>query len=319
MKKLFQLLGNDEPTDGTYGIEIEAEGEGMQEVRSKYWRTENDGSLRGEYPEQAAEFVLKKPINIEHVEDALKSLKASLKDAEFKFSFRTSVHVHANMTDLTPEQVLNTIYTYLLLEEPLMTYCGKDRKANRFCLRIVDAEGLVDTLYHLFNDFSGNVMRFAGDGVRYSAINIAALQKYGSLEFRAMRGNMDVETIHTWVKAIDRIRTYAMGKNNPREILEEFRNSDPKEFMAMVLKDVYHSFTYPRMVKEMQRSFSLSLDLPYAYKIKEEVVKKPVSSEQTDLEAFIHMAKNNMQAFAHVPFAPPVAPRPRAPRPIRQD
>lgn len=270
MKKVFELLGMDRPIEGDFGIEIEAEGENMREVRNEFWKTEADGSLRGAYPESCAEFVLKKPIPHDKVGDAVQSLIDSQPGATFEFSFRTSVHIHVNVQPLQYEQLLNMMYTYLLLEEPLTTYCGRERKGNRFCLRLADAEGMMDTLGQLFNGTGKEIGYIEGDAIRYSAMNIAALPKYGSLEFRAMRGNMDKEVITTWCKALYAIREYAKGKNNPMEIYEEFRKDPPSVFLKNVLGDVAPAFLYPRVIRDVQRSFSLALDLPFQFRNAEE-------------------------------------------------
>ena len=278
MKKVFQLLNLDEQTPGSYGIEIEAEGKNMNEVTNKFWRTEDDGSLRGHYPESRAEFVLKKPIELDQVEDAIKALHKDLPDAEFDFSFRTSVHVHMNAQGLTYVQLLNVIYLYLLLEEPLTTYCGKERKGNRFCLRLSDAEGILEVVNMLFRGEGEHLRHIPHDEIRYSAINLEALGKYGSLEFRAMRGNADKEVITTWVKALDALKQYAIAKESPMAIHQAFRDAGPSSFLKNVLGDVAGAFHYPRLIKDVQRSHSLSMDLPYmfvdAVKDREEAKKR---------------------------------------------
>jgi hypothetical protein len=265
MNQLCKQLGLDKPIAGVFGIEIEAEGTGLSIVKSKYWKTEADGSLRGQYPEDCAEYILKKPIQPEDVEPALKELVKALEGAEFDFSYRTSVHIHVNVQPLTYVQLLNFIYVYLLLEEPLITYCGKSRKGNRFCLRMADAEGVLDTLENMF---SGGERMFAigNDNVRYSSMNLAALGKYGSLEFRGMRGTMEVDVIKTWTQALYKLREFAMQVENPKQILSLLNQFGASKFMENILGDLYEVFKYPRMLKDIARSYSLSLDLPYAYK-----------------------------------------------------
>lgn len=278
MKKVFQLL-RCEPVEGEYGLEIEAEGKKMDEVHNKYWRTEDDGSLRGRYPESRAEFVLNKPIPRDEVKAAVNLLLNDLEGAEFDFSFRTSVHVHMNVQQLTYPQLLNVIYTYLLLEEPLTTYCGKERKGNRFCLRLSDAEGMLDSIKLLFQGEGREMLDIPHDEIRYSAINLEALRKYGSVEFRAMRGNADPEVIDTWVGALDSIKKYAMGKADPLEIYNDFEQSSPSAFLKQVLGDYAMAFIYPRLIRDVQRSYSLSLDLPHVYAAakanREEAAKRP--------------------------------------------
>jgi hypothetical protein len=270
MEKLHEFLGRKIPKPGDFGIEIEVEGKNLPNVDDQFWKSEADGSLRGE----SLEYVLKNPITLKNVIPALSSLEEQLADSELDFSFRTSVHVHVNVQALSHVQILNMIYTYLLLEEPCMTYCGKERKGNRFCLRLQDAEGILDTLQILFRGDLTTIGFINEDQIRYAAINLGALNKYGSLEFRAMKGNIDVEKLSIWVLALNNIREYAKNSKSPKEILEDFRKLGTKEFLNLVMKEVAVSFVYPKMDRDMQQSCSLSIDLPYCYEEEVLPVKK---------------------------------------------
>ena len=266
MKKVHQFLGIANPIKGTFGIEIEAEGRNMVPIDSRYWKTEQDGSLRGAFPDRAAEYVLKKPITLEQVEPALDELIIAEANAVFDFSFRTSVHIHVNVQDLTEDQLITMIYTYLLIEEPMMNYCGRDRKGNRFCLRVVDADNIVDVLNDAFINGIDNIMRVDQNAIRYSSINIGALQKYGSLEFRGMRGNMDKDVLLKWINALGNLKDYAIKAGNPKEVLKHFESVSPDKFLMDVIgAPLFDDFRYPRMTREIQRSFSLTIDLPYSF------------------------------------------------------
>ncbi len=265
MKKLFQLLGLNKPNKGTLGIEIEVEGKNLNAVHDNFWHSEDDGSLRGYYPETRAEYVLNEPIKPDEVVPALQQLVAALPDAKFDFSYRTSVHVHVNVQELNHTQILNMIYTYLVLEEPLMTYCGKFRKGNRFCLRLADAEGLLDSIQKMVKD-RNTFYAQVGENFRYSAINLASLQKYGSIEFRGMRGNIEIPVIHTWTRALLAIKDFAEAQESPKTILALLEKLGAKGFLIHVLGDeVSKAFIYPRVVKDMAKSYSISLDIPYSY------------------------------------------------------
>ena len=261
MKKLLDILALNNQT-GDFGIEIEVEGKNLPIIDNPYWRTEDDGSLRG-----GREYIFKKPKALRDVPTILRSLNKGLDaaGAELSFSFRTSVHVHMNVQSLTYQQILNTIYTYLLLEAPLMNFCGEERKGNRFCLRLEDAEGAMDFLNHIFSSGERSLKEIGQDQVRYAAINIEALRKYGSLEFRAMQGTVDVERITTWCTALYNIREFAMSQESPAAIFNMFAKLEAQAFSEKVLKEVTPVFVYPEMVKEIQRSFSLAIDLPFAY------------------------------------------------------
>jgi len=269
MNKLSDILALPKQK-GDFGIEIEVEGRNLPEVDTPYWKTEPDGSLRN-----GKEYIFKRPYLLKTVPALLRALNKQFEQAEAKleFSFRTSVHVHMNMQELSYHQVLNTIYTYLLLEAPLMEFCGESRKGNRFCLRMEDAEGLVGELQHLFSTGEYGLHKIGRDRVRYASINIEALKKYGSLEFRALAGTADVDRITTWCTALSNIRDFACTHNSPSDIFNLFADIEAEAFQQLVLKGVAPAFEYPGMVKDIQRSFSLAIDLPFAYAQSEELKK----------------------------------------------
>lgn len=330
MKKLYEILGQ-QLNKGDVGIEIEVEGKNLPPAVNRKWNVVADGSLRGE----SFEYVFAKPLPIDQVRLALEDLETAFKENESKldFSFRTSVHVHINCQDLTYTQYLNMLYTYFLLEEPFMTFCGKERKGNRFCLRLQDAEGMLDTYNMLFRSGERGIFDIPHNAVRYSAMNIEATQKYGSLEFRGMRGNMDVDYIEAWVGAIYRLREFARGMNSPTDVYNLYAELDPQGFLERVLGEVLSPrFYYARMAKDIQRSFSLSLELPFSYgeMVKKEVEKKDKAAAKggkqkalLDLEAqaFVNpaMFRQAFQVGVEPVAIPEPAPLPRPRRVVRDE
>jgi len=261
MRKLLELLAKPEQA-GDFGIEIEVEGDNLVPLNDMYWRSERDGSLRG-----GLEYIFVKPVGLKHVPALLKHLVKHFdaNKSKLDFSFRTSVHVHLNMQHYTYDQLLNTIYTYILLEEPLMNFCGEDRKANRFCLRLADAEGAMEVFTMLFSNGEQSIFKIPADKMRYAAINIESLNKYGSLEFRAMQGNLDVERITTWCKCIEKIRAFACKFESPSEIYNFYVEKEAEQFFNEVLQEVAPKFTGEDLARSIRQSFSLSIDLPFVY------------------------------------------------------
>lgn len=215
---------------GEVGIEIECEGNNLAKRISKYWTTHADGSLRGE----SIEYVLNGPISREAVGDALKVLNDELKarGSVVNESYRTSVHVHLNAQTMKIRTVFNQLILYMLFEDLLVEYCGKDRVGNLFCLRAQDAENLIQVLSDALK--SGNYGYFNGDHLRYAAVNVNALSKYGSLEFRAFRGTTDPKAIAEWVSILLKIKDAAAEYDNPTEICRDFSVVGPKAFMNKV-------------------------------------------------------------------------------------
>lgn len=273
MKKLHELL-KVRPSAGDVGIEVEVEGANLNPIDSDIWKTEDDGSLRGIFPHGRSEYVLKKPIGIKTVEQAITALAEHQKDAKLNFSFRCSVHVHVNVGDLTFEEFLAYLYLVILLESPLMTLCGEERIGNRFCLRVPDAEGYIEHLKAVFGRGPEYLRAFNAGQVRYSAINIASVAKYGSLEFRGMKGTLDTEVLIPWCQTLFRLREVAKKFGDPIAVHDEFVKTQNMAFAKKHLGKNHVLFDLENSVKDIDRSFSLALELPHAFKEYEAQPKK---------------------------------------------
>lgn len=200
------------------GLEIEVEGRRLPHPE-KYWRSDRDGSLRGE---EAREYVLSKPCTLEETEKALHYLDLLYKEwgSRVDDTVRAGVHVHINCQKLTMKELYNFFVLYLVLENVLIKYCGEYREGNLFCLRCQDAEYLLYTLIQAAKDrqFVGH---FHQDDVRYASMNVKALGDYGSLEFRAMRSTRDLNAILDWVKILLNLREVAKEFESPVQIIEQ--------------------------------------------------------------------------------------------------
>lgn len=271
--------------EGDYGIEIEVEGRHLPMADGDWWVSHQDGSLRGEYPHESHEYVLNQPIKFGDVHEALTVLNKRFEDngSVLNFSFRTSVHVHRNVTEFDEVQLLNLIYLYALLENPLVNFCGENRKDNRFCLRVMDADGILDIISPLFLHGVGELGNYPEDRIRYAALNLASVRKYGSVEFRAMRGTADIGTLMTWVSFIEAMSNYARRpKMTPVKIREKFKELSAKDFIVEVMgEELAASLVYESMEFEMNLAHSLTIDLPFffqrsAYAVNKDERKKAV-------------------------------------------
>lgn len=226
MEKLYKVLNLPRKL-GLLGVEVEVEGENLPKIATGAWKYEKDGSLRGE----SGEYILRNPLNLQKTHEALDDLRKQLAESKLDWSFRTSVHVHVNVGSMSAKQINCFIYTYVLLEELMLHYCGPSRIGNRFCLRIQDAEGLVSALEYMFRSDWNFPMR---DEFRYASLNIDALCKFGSLEFRGMRGTLDKERLEIWTEALARIRSFSQKYATPFDIAEGFRNTPDDVWVAKI-------------------------------------------------------------------------------------
>ena len=203
-------LGNKE-----VGIEIEVEGERLPVVLDELWRTEHDGSLRNE----AYEYVLNEPVPRNKVKISLLKLKKRLilKKSEIQDSGRAGVHIHVNIRDLTRSELYNFICLYLIFEDVLVDYCGKDRVGNLFCLRTKDAEYITDLL--MSSARNRELRELHTDNIRYASINCKAICQYGSLEFRAMRSTLDLTVLNNWVEMLLCLKDAAKLYDDPQSVV----------------------------------------------------------------------------------------------------
>lgn len=296
--KVYEIIRK-RAVEGDVGIEIETEGRHLwhPERNNPFWRAEQDGSLRGEN----LEYVYKKPLPIEKVRDSMKNLNDGFKanDSRLDYSFRTSVHVHVNVGLMEYNALLAFMYTYLILERAITKYCGEERLGNRFCLRYEDAEGLSEAVNLMMTGPDG-LKNIPQDRFRYAAMNVDALKKYGSLEFRSMRGTNDENIVSNWAQALINIRDYAEALGNPKEVFEAFIHHGAVKFAEQALGNVFAVFNNEQLGADLQYSFSITLDFPMNWEEAQTPKKKKDNPYNIQMNA---ININNLWAQVD-PFAP---------------
>jgi len=274
---LRDLLGKNRAPTGDLGLEIEMEGIPLPPSVDG-WNYVPDGSLR----EGGVEYVLSKPESLEDTKRLISELTEALLDNGKNpvFSFRTSVHVHVNCMRMTYHQILNYILLYYLLEQGLTEYCGEGRKANRFCLRLFDAEGIVFNAEQLFRTSRPQraIASLSVDASKYAALNLSSLRTFGSLEFRSMRGTLDTNVLFPWLETLLHMREYSLKFKVPMEILDRIDEIGEEEFIKEALGDNYSLFI-DRSLQEIALSRSLTVDLPIQVKKEYKERKLPLELE----------------------------------------
>jgi hypothetical protein len=253
--------------DGEIGLEIECEGTNLFDKPISWWRCHQDHSLRAVEDHPPVEYVLRKPISREDVPKALDYLNKKLREtgSNISMSSRTSVHLHVNCLRMTVKEIYQFICLYLIFEETLTDFAGPDRVGNLFCLGGKHAEYWVQMLESAIQ--TENFNEVFNENIRYTACNTASLGKFGSLEFRALRGTVDEGVIQTWIDLILAIRDKAMEFKDPREIVDRFQRTSPQDFMREVFKrnDLRNIFlSRPDLHKSMWDGMRLMRDIAYA-------------------------------------------------------
>ena len=201
---------------GLVGLELEVEGDnlptgdrvfGCYTTGSNRWQSERDGSLRN-----GMEYVLTGPIIEDEVSpslEALFTLFASRK-VTLRLSDRCSTHVHINCDDLKLNEITSLFILWCIFEDIVLPWCGEDRVGNHFATPISVSTSPVRIMQRALVD--GRINPTTREGhYRYAAINLYAFPKFGSLEFRTLRGADNPQMVINWVKYLTTLRKYATG------------------------------------------------------------------------------------------------------------
>lgn len=174
---------------GSIGLELEVEGRGLRlgeghfdglraSKTRAYWVPHEDGSLRN----GGREFVLSTPCNVDEVDELLKGLFKVIEAnaGVIENTNRCSTHVHINVGGLKINQMTSVIALWYMLEDALINWCGEARKANHFCLALSDCSSTLQA----WRNYLQTGKRPQAEGLKYSALNVLPIWKFGSLEFR---------------------------------------------------------------------------------------------------------------------------------------
>lgn len=238
--ELFGLRGN--PHKNRIGLEIEVEGSGIPnpEWSSRYWKIVPEGSLRNGH-----EFVTGAQCTIGNLPTYLEDLSLGLKGAKIDFSIRTSTHLHVNVAHFTLEEVYAVISAFYLIEDTLVRAQGKPRMGNLFCLRSKDAEGIFEIL---INQIEGGSHLTIENNLRYGALNLNALGKFGSVEFRFMKAMTDTKLLRLWTENLHNLVHRAKELGSVREVVFQYKRAKSlRDFYALFFTDDMLKILHPYM------------------------------------------------------------------------
>lgn len=249
MRNLEYIMNQRSPV-GDVGVELEVEGKRLSEgtyfsswPTVSGWVAKPDGSLRN-----GIEYVFRTPNKLEaRLEKKIVALVDALKDNCADDSYRTSNHIHINALRLTPLEVANVVMSYWLVEDIVSDLWGEERKGNTYCTRVKDIPN-INKFVKIFQ--KGRIFGFNklpgynNDPLgRYYGLNLSAISKFGSIEFRGMRGTIDADNIINWVKTCHHIVNVSSKKyKTPLQIFENFLNtSNQVDFLKKIIGPHYSS------------------------------------------------------------------------------
>jgi hypothetical protein len=195
--------------DQFMGVEIEIEGYDADDLTrhivngEPYWAQHRDGSLRGR---NAVELVLNQPMMGNNLKEAIHYYFRTFKTVTP--SPRTSIHIHVNMLqdEESLEGLKNMVILYYMYEDAFFAIADENRKWNGYCNPFSDQppDILKALMQHEDINTVARVLRNSAEvnQNRYYGLNINALQRYGTLEFRHLPLITDESKLLDWMKMI---------------------------------------------------------------------------------------------------------------------
>lgn len=225
------------------GVEVELErAHSLLNKNWEYWSLKGDGSLRDE----GIEIVFNRPYQGTDIILALDEMQSNIEGTPVQCTEYCSTHLHMNFLSSTPDEVMNFLCLYLLFEDGLARFCGPNRENNLFCLTVSNAEEQLEVYRQMYRNRENNILRPISRrggqrALKYSALNIAALTQYGTIESRLMYGIKEKGVLLRWMNTLMRIRTHALRMNSVQDILVEASAQGLMAFVQEVLGDTLNA------------------------------------------------------------------------------
>lgn len=179
------------------------------------WAVKRDNSLRND----GVEFI-SLPSGIDGIMEKLLLLFSQPKSKNWKTSARTGLHVHVNVRDFTWRDIRSLVVAYCLLEPAMFAWVGREREENIFCIPYYRTPKAVLNFHALQNNVSiqEGITSIANAWCKYTALHLAPVYKFGSVEFRHAPSWVEPYRIAAWARMCEKIVSYAKGKE-PKDII----------------------------------------------------------------------------------------------------
>lgn len=249
------------------GLELELEGcSSTFMVKNKLWEIKGDNSLRNVNGFDPFELVFSMPLSGKDLTQAVDDLNVINKlKVKPVLSSRTSLHAHLDVRDLTLYQFLKLLISYTVFERSLFKFCGIERENNIFCLPFYKAEGAIFEEFSIPYIISKHIKNLSRESYRYSALNLASLNKFGTVEFRHMGGTWDTTKIRDWVNIIMCLKKYAISDDSTK--IKELPTLFSAKGFVQCSKEVFGEYytskicNYPDIDTDIMSGIRLAQDI----------------------------------------------------------
>lgn len=281
MSKIGSILGTPEDSrtfkkdncpwllkDQLIGVEVEVEGcRSTTGLDTNLWEIKEDNSLR----DNGREFTTRGGLFGNDLDAACRNIMETAERNRWKISERTGLHIHMDCRSLEHKEFALLCLLYALVERPLFRFIGDDRDTNVHCAPWFAAEHDLKHISAMMINENQETWEASIKIIqRYSALNLAALSKFSTIEFRHMKTTFDPTRLRFWINVIMSLRKFAVDFMANHESLDEllmcFSGEGPTRFFQQVFQEYSEPLVYPEMERDLWAGITISQDLLYMYK-----------------------------------------------------
>lgn len=177
------------------------------------WTRKSDGSLRDGW-----EYVLSTPLKGEDLANAVYKLYSG--NTKIGRTFTGSTHIHVDMMDGTQLEHVRTL-VFLTYVFEVMLYAAGDitRQWCGYANRLTSAPA--EAIEHILKlENQGDFRVYMDEVGRYYGLNLAALSKYGSVEFRYFPTAESAEELMRWIILVQKFKKAAIEVGTTEELIK---------------------------------------------------------------------------------------------------
>lgn len=222
-----------------FGIEVELEGwpdeptskisRLLNESTDFAWSTTTDNSLRN----GGIELYTRYSTSIQSKKKVLDQFADLISEAPYAIaSERTSTHIHIDVRDFTFQELLFLVNVYGCCEDTFFLMCNERRRHCIYCRPLKSFGSPSLDLPHTYLQ----------ENMRYGAINLSAIQKYGTIEFRMFDATKDIQTLSIWLDMCYNLVNY-VAKTPRKKIIEKVKSVKGEVDYRALVRDILKTGT----------------------------------------------------------------------------
>jgi hypothetical protein len=177
-----------------------------------------------------------------------------------------------DVRQLTLQQMVALLLTYLTVENLLFKFVGNNRRTNIFCTPISET-GIMETISSSPKKFMHSIQH---TWMKYTGLNLLPIASFGSVEFRHMPGTNNINKLLAWVDLITRLKQFVYRfeyADIVSTIMALNSNSRYRQYVDLIFDDMTSYLDTSNLLADMEKPVYLAKNCAVVNAFHNEVIK----------------------------------------------